>query len=340
MAGVSASIDQRVQAPRRHDKPRTIDGSRPLGFLLARIGGFALPSLALPILAHLVAKTKRTQFKDYAYWQPQLFTDKNGKASFAVQYPDNVTGWQSHIIAIDKKLHVGKTSFITQSYKPVMAQLSMPQFATEGDSMVLNGKALNYTKETFSLQTDFVISNGQHAAQNKTIGPVQSENIWMPVQVNNTDTLNISFSLQTNTGFKDGEERKLPVVPQGTVETNGIFSVLQGDTLITYHPSSLNALVEIYANNKTLDIFLDEIEHIKKYPWYCMEQTASKLKAFLMKDEIDAVLLHNKTKTDKEKDLLLEKLLKTQLFNGGWSWWPRTSSTTSRIAFLQWMARA
>lgn len=266
-------------------------------------------------------KTKRTQFRDYAYWQPQLFTDKNGRASFAVQYPDNVTGWQSYILAIDKKLHTGKTSFLTQAYKPVMAQLSIPQFATEGDSIVLNGKTLNYTKEPFLLQTDFTISNGQHAVQNKTLGPVQSENIWMPLRINNTDTLNISFSLQTNTGFKDGEERKLPVVQQGTEETNGMFAILLNDTTFTYNGSSPNASIEIYANNKTLDIFLDEIDHIKKYPWYCMEQTASKLKALMMKDEIDATL-RIKTKADKEKDLLLEKLLKAQLFSGGWAWWP------------------
>jgi hypothetical protein len=33
-----------------------------------------------------------------AFWKPELFTDENRQAKFSVQYPDNVTGWQTYVL--------------------------------------------------------------------------------------------------------------------------------------------------------------------------------------------------------------------------------------------------
>ena len=43
------------------------------------------------------AKSSRTQFRDYAFWVPNFFTDKAGKGAIKIAYPDNVTGWKTFV---------------------------------------------------------------------------------------------------------------------------------------------------------------------------------------------------------------------------------------------------
>jgi len=233
----------------------------------------------------ITTKTKslRTQFRDYAFWQPEFFTDKNGHAQFAVTYPDNVTGWETYVLGMDKHRRMGKAVSFVTSYKPVMAQLSMPQFLLEGDTAELVGKAMNYTGDVYNTATTFSMNGGGLQQGSITLSAkasvVQQYKITTPVG----DTVTAAFSLQTSTGFKDGEERKILVFKKGTEETTGKFWVLKNDTSVSFESTIPNASIELYAQNNTLDILLDEIAYLKKYPYYCMEQTSSKLKGLLMK---------------------------------------------------------
>jgi TonB-dependent SusC/RagA subfamily outer membrane receptor len=46
------------------------------------------------------AQTLRKNFSDYAYWQPKLITDENGKASFTSTFPDDITNWRTFVVGI------------------------------------------------------------------------------------------------------------------------------------------------------------------------------------------------------------------------------------------------
>ncbi len=265
-------------------------------------------------------KTLRQQFRDYAFWQPQIFTDENGQAKFEVTYPDNTTGWQTYVLGMDKHRRMGKAMTFVKSYKPVMAELSMPQFLIEGDSAQPVGKALNYTSDTYNTTTTFTLNGVQTAQDAITLQPKASVVKQYGIIAPADDTVKASFTLQTATGFKDGEERKIPVFKQGTEETSGSFWVLKNDTTIAFTPTVTGAPVELYAQNNTLDILLDEISHLKTYPYYCMEQTSSKLRGLLMEKRIYESL-HKPFTDEKTIGWLLQKLQKAQLYNGGWSWW-------------------
>lgn len=267
------------------------------------------------------SKSVRTQFRDYAFWQPEFFTDKNGKAKFAVEYPDNITGWEAYVLAMDKHLRIGKAATFIKSYKPVMAQLSMPQFLLQGDSVQCIGKCMNYSSDVYTLNTKFSINDKLVKEDAKELPAKESVITALPIVAgNNTDTLKAFFALQTTTGFKDGEERKIPVFKTGTEETIGKFWVLPQDTSFTLSADENAGAIELSAQNNTLDILLDEIEHLKKYPYYCMEQTASKLRGLLMEKKIKESL-KQKIDYDKQIQQLLQKIQKAQLFNGGWPWW-------------------
>jgi alpha-2-macroglobulin len=258
----------------------------------------------------------RKDFKDYAIWQPNLTTNKKGIASFDITYPDNITGWQMYILAMDGKKRIGQSSKLVTAYKPLAAQLSVPQFLLQGDSAFAVGKVVNYTADTYKVNT---LVN-EIASKEFDIKPNASFTQPINLVANNTTKLTTKFAMQTTTGFKDAEVRSIPVLPIGTSESNGSFWVLANDTMVQYNSQKLVNTITVTAQNNTIDVLLDEIENIKNYSYYCMEQTASKLIVLQAEKEIRKQL-NQSFKDDKLITKFTDKLLKAQLYNGGWNWW-------------------
>lgn len=279
------------------------------------------------------AKTMRNSFRDYAFWQPELFSDKAGRVSFEAIYPDNITGWEIYVLGMDKNKRIGKSIGFTNAYKPVMAQLNGPQFLIDGDSVYIVGKALNYTEDSYSIKTEFS-ANGQLKMQKDSqLAPKASQIYYLPAKASQTGTFNAAFSLKTSTGFADGEERKIPVFDMGTEESKGAFYVLSKDTSLNFLSIAEAGPLEIYAQNNTLDLFLKELDHLQEYPYYCMEQTASKLKGLLLEKRIREYL-NQPFKREKQINALIKKLQNGQMFNGSWGWWENGATSVPITAYI------
>lgn len=266
------------------------------------------------------AVTARKDFRDYAFWIPDLTTDKNGMATAEVVYPDNATGWKSYVLAIDKKQRVGKTSFFTQSYKPLMAQLALPTFLLEGDTTYVIGKALNYTKDDYVVEKKFSLNGISLSKKSETLKANESNISSELISSNKTDSLLISFGIESTTGFKDAESKKIPVFRKGIEETAGDFWILQNDTSVSFQAINENAAVSIYAQNNTLEMLLKQLDFLRDYPYYCMEQIASKVTGLSL-EKLIKEKLGEPFKDQKELDKLLSRLQKSQLYDGGWAWW-------------------
>ena len=264
--------------------------------------------------------TERKVFKDNALWQPNFFTDKNGKATVSITYPDNITGWLTYVIGIDKKRRVGKTSILTQAYKPIVAQLNMPQFLIAGDTSYFVGKAKNYTTDSYTIENKFYINGALQTTSQHLLASNDALINSLKVVPTSTDSLTAKFVLRTTTGFTDAEVRVLPVLAKGAEQVVGNFYLLPTDTTVAFKGAMPFADLHIYAQNNTIDVMLQQIEQLKKYPYACMEQTASKFVGLAMEEKIMASL-QSPFKNKAMMDMLLNKLQKAQLFDGGWPWW-------------------
>ena len=263
-------------------------------------------------------KTQRKDFRDYAFWEPNFFTDKNGEAAIKVTYPDNITSWRTFVVGMDKNNRIGKASAITQSYKPMVGQLNLPLFLVEGDSSKFVTKSINYTSDNYSIKTLFKINERISSEQQFDLKANDAIISEQPVTALG-DTLTTSFSMSSTTGFKDMEERKIPVYKKGIEQAEGAFFVLRKDTTLHFSAKQENAELNIYAQNNTLDVLLAELDQLKKYPYFCVEQMTSKFRGLVMEKQIREVL--NQPFRAQEMDALLKKIQKAQLFDGGWPWW-------------------
>jgi alpha-2-macroglobulin len=265
----------------------------------------------------------RVNFRDYAFWQPNIVTDKEGKAFFTVTYPDDITGWRTFAVGMDEKGKGGLASGYTRSFLELAGRLSVPGFLIEGDRAEVVGRAVNYTRDTFEIATHFriedrTLENNRH----RLVGIVVEKAAIDAPQ--DADSIRLSYALEYGNYF-DGEERSIPVFPQGTVETSGRFLLLEKDTTLELHFEENLGEVAIFAQSNLLEAMLSDIDYLKEYPYGCNEQTASRLLAFLMEKDIRNQLGEP---FDHEEDIvkMIQLLKKNQNTDGSWGWWPGGSS--------------
>lgn len=288
----------------------------------------AIPAIGEP----MTGSTLRTHFRDDAFWQPQLRTDANGLVHFNVKYPDDITEWKTFAVAITADRQTGHAEGHVRAFKPLSANLSLPNFLDIGDEAHVIGKVLNYTPDTVAVERSFSI-NGKTTASGRfsllnahidtfTVIP-QSSDPASSAGAANTDSLHLLYTLKKD-DYLDGEERPIPIYPTGVKETKGIFAVLEEDTSIRLTFDTTLGPVHVYASTSLLPVLLDEIESLRSYEYFCNEQLASKLIALLQKKKIYA-LQKKDFGEDKNVNELIARLLKAR--NGGalWGWWPEAA---------------
>lgn len=275
-----------------------------------------LKEAEIQIIPDLMQSSLRNRFNDMAYWQPTLQTDAKGEAKFTVTYPDDITTWDTHVIAIEDK-KVGSVSTKIKSYKPLMAQLFTPRFLVEGDTAVLIGKTNNYIPEKLNLINQFEINNQKIWTKNREVGEFILDSLLV---VAPKDSLKVKYFLQKPDGYLDGELRDIPIFPMGMEKTIGQFYVLQNDTLIVTKFQPNRGKVKLSLQSDLLNVILNEIDHVKYYKYDCNEQMASKLKALLAEENIK-MQLGQKFKDKKDVEKIIRKLKKNENKYGLWGWW-------------------
>ena len=279
----------------------------------------------------------RSKFVDYAYWQPNLITDEKGEVSFTVTFPDNITSWKSYALAMGAKKKTGSAFKETLSFIDLMGQLSSPRFLIEDDSTNVVGKIVNYDEESKRVKEEFTINNKLHSRNDTLVG--NSVISWFPVTPSSMDTMELTYKITGSNGFVDGEERKIPVFPKGVKETHGDFYTLSDDS--TIHITSYSNDYILYAENDALMPLLDEIKKLEDYPYYCMEQSSSKLIGMLMEKRIQEALGKTFNKDGKIRSLI-RRIKKGQKEDGSWGWWSSSKPSiwmTSYVLKALYMAK-
>lgn len=272
----------------------------------------------------------RSNFTDYAYWQPNLVTDKNGEARFHTQFPDNVTGWKCYALAMDGHRKSGTGYTYTKAYKELLATLSVPRFMIEGDESYVIGKLSNYSGIEKNIQA-FFEKDGRKIKQLDTAVTYSAVLSYL-LKAGSMDSLTLTFTGETANGYYDGEKRVIPVYRKGTEETVGHFWKLSNDTTIRIRMDGGEKYF-IAANDNVLTDLLLEVEDVKRYPYYCMEQTASKLKVLIAEKNIckwsgrpfqHEAMIHK----------MIKRLEKNQRVDGSWGWWENSPANVWMTTYI------
>jgi TonB-dependent SusC/RagA subfamily outer membrane receptor len=265
----------------------------------------------------------RKNFSDYAYWQPKLTTDANGKASFTTVFPDDITSWRTFVVAINGTQSTGINESLIKSFKPLSASFIAPPFAVQGDSLSAIGKVMNYNAVPEKLTRNFSYNGDLLKQDTFTVTNSKIDTLHFTAAL--ADSLTFKYFIKKADGYFDGEERKIPVIKQGVEETKGVFAVLKNDTTVKLDVDSSLGKVTVHAETSLLPTLVEETDRLRDYKYLCNEQLASKLKGLLVEKRIKAYLNepfdHNKN---------IEDVIKLINENGGqqglWGWWKSTDN--------------
>ncbi|TGE24360.1 hypothetical protein E5K00_03855 [Hymenobacter aquaticus] len=250
----------------------------------------------------------RRNFRDYAWWQPTLVTDAQGRASTTVTLPDDVTGWDTFVLGSDDHGRVGSTTQLLRSFKALLAELAVPRFLIEGDQTQVLGKTLNYNPDSAQVSTGFAVAGVAQARRSRTMRGSVLDTLSLTAPTG-PDSVLVSYDLRQASGYADGEQRQIPVLPAGTSETVGAFAILSApDTTLTLPFDPTLGPVTVRLESDALPVLLSEIQHLQQYAYLCNEQAASKLKALLLEKQIRAVRKED-FKGDRSINFLIRKLL-------------------------------
>lgn len=261
----------------------------------------------------------RDYFRDYGYWVPNLLTDNEGKAYFTVTFPDNITSWKTMVPAMNDKRQSGLGMMVTRSFKPLSALMAAPAVLTEGDFIYFRGRAMNYTPQPQNVTTSFVIDGATTSFRDMQVEHYNADSFGLQVR-NDKDSIRVSYMLDMKSGYRDGEERAIPVRLNAIIISKGEQLLFRTDTTINYTVPADVRSARIFVYNDEIEKLLKEIEELKQYSYGCVEQTTSKLRALLAEKSI-CLALGRPFTGDKMVKKMINRLDHLRNHEGTWGWW-------------------
>jgi uncharacterized protein YfaS (alpha-2-macroglobulin family) len=271
----------------------------------------------------------RKNFSDVAFWEPRLYTDRKGTADFTVKFPDNLTRWDAVVYAMNRRLKTGTARRSVKSYKPIMAELKTPRFLTVGDSSYLSTAIRNYSKDThIEGIARFVLNSDTVKQESISMDNVYSANPLITASM--TDSLTAAYTFTRTDGYMDGEERTIPIVPQGVIMHQGTLGFLDNGDSIRLTAENNEAL-HVKITGQPLNIYLDVVNYLRGYRYDCNEQLASKLIG-LLSYRLYSQFYSERFIHDKNVKDIIRRLSGNLNSTGLWSWWGLSSSASHWVS--------
>ncbi|HET6890915.1 MAG TPA: MG2 domain-containing protein, partial [Pyrinomonadaceae bacterium] len=297
--------------------------------------------------ADVVEPIIRKDFKDTAYWQPEVITGADGRATVKVRLPDNLTTWRATARGVTTDTKVGETRYKVLARKDVILRLETPRFVTQGDTVTLSGIVHNYLNSDKTTQISLAIEGAQllsPAKQTVTIGKQGEHRIDWKIAAPNTGQIKLLAKALTNTE-SDAVELPLEVVPRGLHGVkNDTWST--GDenadrTFTLEAPANADPRarkLRIEVTPSVAGTLFGALDYLTTYPYGCTEQTMS---SFLPNVVVTEALKEVKSSSIRESNNLEKKvsrgrdrLYAFQHEDGGWGWWKDDQSDPFMTAYV------
>jgi len=285
----------------------------------------------------------RQNYKDTAYWNPTVLTDKNGQAQVKFTLPDNLTTWKLIAIAHDKSSDFGGKAEEIIETKDVILRSVKPRFALVGDEVKLGAIVHNFTDEDRNFEikltgTGFEMPDKDTFSVN--IKPEQQTKVIFPVRI--TTEGEVAFDLKATSGeYSDHIFEKIPTYLFATrqvVATAGQTGERVHESVYTPDASEIkDGQITIKVAPTIATYLSDGLEYLINYPYGCAEQTASATWANWIAGQFSELKLLNLNETQIKKNITtgLAKIYDLQAWDGGFGYWKdSTKSNTYLTAYI------
>jgi Bacterial Alpha-2-macroglobulin MG10 domain/Alpha-2-macroglobulin family len=244
----------------------------------------------------------RTNFKETAFFFPDLRTDSAGEVRFSFTMPEALTQWKWMTLAHTRDLAFGYSSRTIVTQKELMVQPNAPRFLREGDKINLSVKVVNLTDSEMTGQMGLALTDpttgetadgwfiNRQPNQYFTVPARGSIVVEFPLDIPYQYNRPLAYRVVAEAGaYSDGEEAVLPVVSNRMLVTetlpldmpgDGVRDFKFGKLLASGSSETLNhhaLTVEFTANPAWYAV--QALPYLMEYPYECAEQTFDRLYA-------------------------------------------------------------
>jgi len=291
--------------------------------------------------------TIRREFKDTAFWQADVITGGDGKATVQFTLPDNLTTWRATARAVTADTRVGSSVQKVLARKDVIMRLEMPRFLTEGDTVTISGVVHNFLNQEKSTRISLDLNGAQlvgEPTQTITISPNGQTRVDWRVSAPQPGELRLLAKALTDTE-SDAVEMTMQIVPHGLKQTmGGAIAITQNDGEQTqtfnlaHHPDVQARSLRIEAAPSVAGTLFGALDYLTSFPYGCTEQTMSSflpdvVVAQTLKDVPTARIRANNDLPKKVQGGL-DRLYSYQHSDGGWGWWKDDSTDPFMTAYV------
>jgi hypothetical protein len=233
----------------------------------------------------------RHDFSSTAFWQPDIRTDSDGKATVTVKFPDSLTRWMANARASSAGNQFGTATASVRTRLPLIVRLQSPRFFTAGDSCLVSAVVNNNTEEEMKVVPTLEASGVTILGAFLEGHPVQ-EGASLAVKAGGENRMDWRVSA-TAAGMAvlkvtargdlhaDAMEKSIPVVEHGIEKFLAVSGKMEGSEAsfsLTLpkerRPGSTAMMVQVAPSLAVT--MLDALPYLIDYPYGCTEQTLSR----------------------------------------------------------------
>ncbi len=295
----------------------------------------------------LVDPTVRKDFKDTAFWQPDVMTGADGKATVKVKLPDNLTTWRATARAVTADTRVGSTIEKVIARKDLILRLETPRFVTAGDTVTISGVAHNYLKSEKQTHISLEVVHGQMLDRAKEVVKISSQGkhrVDWRVAAPQTGQMRLLAKALTDKE-SDAVEIVINVLPRGLKQTKALSATLSQEEAAQEYSFDIPANADqnarefrLEASPSVASTLFGALDYLTGYPYGCTEQTMSRflptvIVAHTLKD-VKTASISNTNNINAKVQRGLDRLYNFQHSDGGWGWWKDDESDPFMTAYV------
>jgi uncharacterized protein YfaS (alpha-2-macroglobulin family) len=237
----------------------------------------------------------RSDFRETAFFFPDLKTDAEGNIRFSFDMPEALTQWKWQLLAHTSDLSIGSNSKTIVTQKELMVQPNPPRFLREGDQVMFAAKISNLTAAELSGEATLQLidaANGQvvdglftniFPIQYFTVAASQSTAVQFTMTIPYNFNRPLLYRIVAKAGtHSDGEEMALPVLTNRMLVTESLPIQVKGGGTKTFtfdkllqsekSPSLTHHVLTVEYSSNPAWYAVQSLPYLTDYPYECAEQ--------------------------------------------------------------------
>jgi uncharacterized protein YfaS (alpha-2-macroglobulin family) len=228
----------------------------------------------------------RSYFPEALYINPEIITDKDGRASVVIPMADSITSWRMAMIASTQQGALGTSTSSLKVFQDFFVDLDMPVTITEGDRISIPVAIYNYSDSrgdvNLQLHADDWFSLVQDSGEKSVaVEPARVGSSQFTLQARHIGKfkLKLSARMQGAADRADIVVREIEVIPNGR-EQSVVFNGRLENTIeheVTFPgnaiPEANKIFVRLYPG--PMSQVVEGMDSILRMPNGCFEQTSS-----------------------------------------------------------------